>query len=223
MTNIAIIASMEEEVIAITRRMLIQKKQVKAGMIFYKGLIDKTQVILVRSGMGQVGATVAAQILISEYNATYIVNTGLAAGMCPGLKLGDVIVATDITQADKYPVYADNNKMLCDIMMDAVGEEVGNERMLLGSISSQDAYLEHIVKINYEKTIFVSYCAEVEGAAIAHCCALQSIPFIIVRTISDVTDQQPELDFDNFIHDVTKTMSRIVERFVKDKRSVLFN
>ena len=42
------------------------------------------------------------------------------------------------------------------------------------------------------------YCAEMEGAAIAHAAYLNKIPFVVVRAISDKADNSAEMDYPTF-------------------------
>ena len=45
---------------------------------------------------------------------------------------------------------------------------------------------------------FGGFCAEMEGAAIAHAAYLNHIPFLIVRAISDKADDSAQMDYPTF-------------------------
>ena len=41
-------------------------------------------------------------------------------------------------------------------------------------------------------------CVEMEGGAVAHACATNGIPFVIIRCISDNADDEAEMTYDVF-------------------------
>ena len=51
-------------------------------------------------------------------------------------------------------------------------------------------------KIN---TKFDALCVEMEGAAIAQVCHLCKVPFLIIRSISDVPNNENHITFDEFL------------------------
>jgi adenosylhomocysteine nucleosidase len=59
-------------------------------------------------------------------------------------------------------------------------------------------------------------CVEMEGAAVAQVCYEHDIPFTIIRTISDVADDNSHVDFNSFIKEVASKYSvEIVKRIVR--------
>ena len=62
---------------------------------------------------------------------------------------------------------------------------------------------------------FTAYCAEMEGAAIAHTCFLNQVPFVMIRTISDKADQSADVNFEDFVDIEAKNASRIVEGILR--------
>ena len=71
------------------------------------------------------------------------------------------------------------------------------------------------VKENIYST-FTAYCAEMEGAAIAHTCYLNQVPFVIIRAISDKADQNADENFDEFVTMAAKNASKMIENIIKD-------
>ena len=60
-------------------------------------------------------------------------------------------------------------------------------------------------------TTFTAYCAEMEGAAIAHTCFLNEIPFVVIRAISDKADQSADVNFEEFVDVAAKNASKMIE------------
>jgi adenosylhomocysteine nucleosidase len=57
---------------------------------------------------------------------------------------------------------------------------------------------------------------EMEATAIAHVCHNFGVPFVVVRAISDVADQQSHLSFDEFLVVAAKQSSLMVETLVQN-------
>ena len=58
-------------------------------------------------------------------------------------------------------------------------------------------------------------CAEMEGAAIAHACWLNRIPFVIIRAISDSADEQANMSYEQFVLLAAKRSSELVEKMLE--------
>ena len=64
-------------------------------------------------------------------------------------------------------------------------------------------------------TTFTAFCAEMEGAAIAHTCFLNQVPFVIIRAISDKADQSADVNFEEFVDIAAKNASKMIEGILK--------
>ena len=64
------------------------------------GKLKKYEVVIVKCGIGKVNAGRTTQVLISEYSPKYIINTGIGGGLNQQLKIGDIIISTDLIQHD---------------------------------------------------------------------------------------------------------------------------
>ncbi|MBA2652720.1 MAG: 5'-methylthioadenosine/adenosylhomocysteine nucleosidase [Tatlockia sp.] len=91
-------------------------------------------------------------------------------------------------------------------------------KVLTGLIASGDKFVcnpnehENInLTINENQTLAV----EMEGAAVAQVCEDHTIPYVIVRTISDKADHSAVVDFKGFIQDIACTYSsEIVKEYL---------
>ena len=71
-------------------------------------------------------------------------------------------------------------------------------------------------RIAVVRRIFPDVAAvEMEGAAIAHCCALFSIPVLVIRALSDIAGAESPVSFDEFLPVASKHSAHIVIRIVK--------
>ena len=100
MNRTGIIGAMQIEIDLLLEKLVIQEEQTIAGMPFYIGEFMGTEVIIARSGVGKVNAGACAQTLIHKFNVDSIINTGVAGGLHPDVKVGDVVISTNVTHHD---------------------------------------------------------------------------------------------------------------------------
>lgn len=210
--TIGIIGAMEKEITALKKDMNIEKTFEKAKMIFYIGSLYGKDVILVKSGVGKVNASVCTQILIDNFNVDHIVNTGIAGGVKEDINPGDIVISTDllyhdvdttvfgdkigqIPDMDVYDFKADS-----DLVSKAysIAKNVSTHNVFKGRIVSGDQFIADIDKIVYFRKTFDAYAVEMEGTAIAHTCYLNNVKFVIIRSISDRADGDAHMDYDVF-------------------------
>lgn len=223
---IGIISAMDEEVISLKRKMHVTQQREMAGMEFFIGTVGDKEVVAVRCGMGKVNAAVCTQILIDIFNVEYVINTGVAGGLNPELNIGDIVVSSDNGehQEDVLAIrnhredvptvtetYFEVNKKLIDIAKVAAEKLKGEHKVYVGRIASNEQFICSMKVKQDVYTAFTAYCAEMEGAAIAHTCFLNQIPFVVVRIISDKADQSTEINFEDFVDVAARNASKIAE------------
>lgn len=229
MKIIGIIGAMEEEIIVIRRKMTITETRNVASMEFYLGEMDEQKIVLVRCGIGKVNAAVCTQILIDLFDVGYIINTGVAGGLHPDINIGDIIISSDTVEHDMDvtafghdkgfiprmdKTFFEADKWLVDMAQKAAEEIKGDHKVYVGRIASGDQFVSSM-KVKQEiYTNFTAYCAEMEGAAIAHTCFLNKIPFVVIRAISDKADQSADVNFDDFVNIAARNASKMIEEMI---------
>ena len=88
MRCIGIIGAMEVEVASLKEQMKDIQVTRKASMEFYSGIIEGKNVVVVRSGIGKVNAAVCTQILIDDFKAEVVINTGIAGSLNADINIG---------------------------------------------------------------------------------------------------------------------------------------
>lgn len=229
MNRIGIIGAMDEEVVALKRKMQVEKTQIIAGMEFFVGTLHEKMAVVVRCGIGKVNAAVCTQILIDKFDVECVINTGVAGGLYPDINIGDIVISSDTVQHDMDTTefgYARGviprmensffgaDSKLVTIAKEAASQLKGDHKVYIGRVASGDQFVASMqVKENIYNT-FTAYCAEMEGAAIAHACYLNKIPFVIIRAISDKADQSAEVNYDEFVLMAAKNASKMIEAIV---------
>ncbi len=97
---VAIVSAMRDELDALLSGLREARTVRHAGRDFHHGEIHGRSVVLALSGIGKVAATTTAVLLMHEFNARALVFTGVAGGLRPGVKVGDVVVARQLLQHD---------------------------------------------------------------------------------------------------------------------------
>ena len=97
---IGIIGAMEEEVQALKEAMTIEETREKASMTFCRGTLQGREVVVVRSGVGKVNAGICAQILIDDFGADTLINTGIAGSLDARIDIGDIVISTEALHHD---------------------------------------------------------------------------------------------------------------------------
>lgn len=230
MNTIGIIAAMEEEIAFIKSIMEVKAAKSVATMEFYVGKIGGKSVVTVRSGIGKVNAALSAQILIDLFAVDYIINIGTAGAICPEVRVGDIIISSDVCQHDvnaeafgykpgviprMKESFFKADQELVDLASSCAETLPEQNRVFVGRIASGDQFIADSARKLWIWSEFKAYCAEMEGAAIAHACALNNLPFIIIRQVSDQADDKANISFDEFIKIYMKSYGVLVEKLVQ--------
>ena len=212
MKTIGIIGAMEEEIENIKPHIDIISTKNIVGLDFYMGKMGGNNVVLVRSGIGKVNAAVCSQVLIDLYAVDYIINVGVATDTMhhdmDTTYFGDEIGI--IPRMEESSFKADDE--LINIALQASKDTIENN-IYTGRIVSGDQFLCDIEKKNKIWSHFKAYCVDMESAAIGQTCYLNKIPFSIIRSISDNSDENNE--YENFFKDSAIKASNILKNMIE--------
>lgn len=231
MNYIGIIGAMDEEVSILKGKLKNIKIVEKASMEFFVGTMFGKDVVVVKSGIGKVNMAICSQILIDNFSVDVLINTGVAGSLRNEINIGDIVVSVDALQHD----------VDCSVFGDPIGTIprmdcstfVANEHLVelakcscekvntdinvhLGRVVSGDQFISDSEKKQMLISNFDGYCAEMEGASMAHVAYLNRVPFVIIRAISDKADNSAEMNYAEFeeqaIKHTVKLVSEIVEQ-----------
>jgi adenosylhomocysteine nucleosidase len=71
-----------------------------AMLKFYSGIYKGVDVVSAFCGVCKVNAAIATQILISEFKVTHIVLAGVAGALNDQLKIGDIVISSEVAYHD---------------------------------------------------------------------------------------------------------------------------
>jgi adenosylhomocysteine nucleosidase len=228
--RIGIIGAMDEEIQHILDSMENYEAKTKAGITFYIGEFNGYDIVLCKSGVGKVNASVCTQVLIDEFEASNIIFTGVAGAVNPDLKIGDIVISTDCVQHD-MDVTALGFKLgeipytevsifkadpsLVELAVSASKQIVQDKKIVSGRILSGDQFIASRDKVKFLHDELQGFCTEMEGAAVGQVCSMNEIPFVIIRSMSDQADGSADVNFLEFTKLASKNSYEIVNAMIK--------
>lgn len=230
MIKIGIIGAMELEVEQLKREMTVTSVVKKARMDFYEGSLNGVPAVVVRCGIGKVNAALCVQILADVFLVSHVINTGVAGSLNADLDIGDILISRDALHHDMDATifgYLPGEvpqmgfrEFQADEQMMALAKEACEKvnpdiHVMFGRVVSGDQFISS--KETKERLIaqFHGDCTEMEGASIAHGAYLNSLPFVIIRAISDKADDSAEMDYPTFEAAAAKHSAALVKEMIK--------
>lgn len=221
--RIGIIGAMDEEVELLINKLEGKEAEMIAGCEFYSGNLAGVDVVLLKSGIGKVNAAVGTTLLIEKFKPDYIINTGSAGGFEQSLKVGDIVISTEVRyndvdatvfgyefgQVPRMPAFYEPNEMLVSIAEKSAAE-VG-VHSVKGLILSGDSFMSDEKRVFELKEKFVNaYCSEMEAGAIAQVCYQFGCPFVIIRSLSDIAGSDAKMSYDQFLQTASVNSANLV-------------
>ncbi len=97
---VAVLSAMTVEIETLAQELTDKKELIVQGIQFTTGSLNERKVVLAHSGMGKVNAAMAATLLIEHFQPTHILFTGIAGGLNPELRPGDVVIGAKTAYHD---------------------------------------------------------------------------------------------------------------------------
>ncbi|MGG1575836.1 5'-methylthioadenosine/S-adenosylhomocysteine nucleosidase [Fictibacillus sp. NRS-1165] len=222
--KIGIIGAMEEEVIILRDKLSQRQDKTLAGCEFYTGKIDGLDIILLKSGIGKVNAAIGTTLMIEMYQPDCIINTGSAGGFHKDLNVGDVVISTEVRHHDvdatifgyeygqvpQMPAFYVPDADLVSIAVKSA-KKVSGIQVAKGLIASGDSFMSDHDRVEYIRTKLAGlYAAEMEAAAIAQVAYQFDVPFVIIRSLSDIAGKDARVSYDQFLNTASKHSAELI-------------
>lgn len=227
--KIAIIGAMEEEVALLRSKLDNLQTEVHAGFEYYTGQIEGTEIALLRSGIGKVNAAVSTTLLLQVYQPDYVINTGSAGGFHTDLNVGDVVISSsvchhdvDVTpfgyalgQVPGLPACFMPDQHLVKAAQEAI-EDLKEVVHMHGLIATGDRFMHKEDDVNATRENFPEMIAcEMEAAAVAQVCHSFSIPFVIIRSLSDIAGKENAVTFEKYLEQAATHSAKVILTMLK--------
>lgn len=211
---IALIAAMEIERDAIVTYMEnVERKEINK-ISFVTGTIKGKETVVVLSGVGKVQAAIATTILLQNFTVDAIINIGTAGGLLKDQNVLDVVLSDRVVQHDFDTSPIDGEDGIgkyfdADERLIHVCKEVFDSMELsyhFGMVASGDVFINNDEQLaRLYKYFPASNCAEMEAGAIAEVCSFFNVPFVVIRSLSDVAHKEAsEMDFLTYAEKASK-------------------
>lgn len=227
--KIGIIGAMEPEIAILRDQIANRKDSIIAGCEFFEGQLAGHDVILTRSGIGKVAASVATTLLLEKFQPDAVINTGSAGGFDPELHVGDVVISSDVAHHDvdvtafgyqpgqlpQQPATFPSDKHLIEVTEQVMGQ-FSDLQSRVGLICTGDQFMCDPERIAQLRIMFPAMKAvEMEAAAVAQVCHQFKIPFVVIRSLSDIAGTESPTSFDAYLEIAAKNSSAMIVAMLK--------
>ena len=228
MTKLAIMGAMEEEIEPLLAYFdkvnVVEYANNKYYEVNYNGL----DIVIAYSKIGKVFASLTASTMIEKFGCDTLLFSGVAGGINPKLKIGDLIIADKLCQHDLditafgHPhgyvpggkVFVETSKELRDVAIKVAKEN--DLKVIEGIIATGDQFVHSTQRKEFIENTFNADALEMEGASVAGVCDALNIPFFILRAISDTADMDAGFDFDEFLKSSAKNSADYLIKILKE-------
>lgn len=227
-----IIGAMDSEIALLTAKMQCVETEIRAGLTFYKGQLERYEAVVVKCGVGKVNAAACAQALIDRYHVDRLINVGVAGGVSSELKVLDVVVGESLVQHDfdlrpfgyakgylgeayggnsAEPTYFNADEAMVAACVTAAETAIGKEHACYrGVIASGDEFVAASERRLAIADGYGAMASEMEGAAIAQVAVQNGVPFMVLRTISDLADGSAPVSFETVVQFAADTAASVI-------------
>lgn len=216
--KIGLICAIPNEARHIVREMQIELEVMALKTCFYVGKFRGRNLVMVVSGMGKVSSALCTQYLIDHFQVDLIIFSGIAGGLHSELDIGDTVIGTELLYHDvdrsgdeideniphallrrrftTDPRLIDQIEIGLQNMKLSLPRELGQLRhgkeliITFGRILTGDHVITSKEKVAELNSQYQGACVEMEGTSIAQACFMNDKPFLVIRTISDLADEE---------------------------------
>jgi adenosylhomocysteine nucleosidase len=229
---LGIIGAMEEEVQLLLEDLDVTDQKTIAGITVTLGTFRDVDIVLAQSGIGKVNATICTQMMIDRFNPSAMVFSGVAGGLLPNMRAGDVIIASHVVQYDMDltafgrrhgempgqtrmtecdPALVEKATQAFDLAFDELQDA---PNLLLGTIASGDKFVQDTKTLRWLQREFAALATEMEGAAFGYTCHLNGLPFVVIRGLSDTAGETATNDFEENLHTVCQHTHQLLAQLI---------
>ena len=227
--TIGIIGAMEQEVAELRAQLENATTTTVGGCEFYQGILAGKDVVITRSGIGKVAASIATTLLLERFVPNCVINTGSAGGFDPALHVGDVVVSSEVRfhdvdvtafgyemgQMAQQPPAFTADPALIELARECLtGQD--DIHSAVGLICTGDQFMHREDQLKKAVTDFPAMKAcEMEAGAIAQVCHQFKVPFVVVRALSDIAGKEQAESFEAFLEVAARHSSAMVKAMIQ--------
>ena len=182
------------------------KKVTMGDFDFYFFRNKKTIFVLVYSGVGELSASIATTLLITNFKASLILNFGLCGSLSPSYKLGDVVLCNEVVHYDFHPdtsdpareaVYLGRSSPVFNVSFPSFLKHISSYPFV--RIASGDKFIALSDMKEHLRNKFNCSVCDMESAGINLSCSRLGIECILIKAVSDNADESAQTSFEDSI------------------------
>lgn len=229
---LAIVGALKEEIDLLEQEMTGVERTTRAGIDVACGQFRGVEVVLARCGIGKVNAAICTQMLIDHYALDAMIFSGVAGGLLPNMRPGDLVIASHLIQYDmdltafgrRHGELPDQDRMTesdpglvkqaADAFDQAFNGAETEPHLMLGTVVSGDRFIQDPETLRWLQREFSALATEMEGAAVGYTCNLNEVPFVVIRGLSDTAGDEAANDYSDNLSAVCHNCYRLLEQLI---------
>lgn len=221
---IGLIAAMPSEMEAIVSCIEQPQKKVISGIEMVCGSICNKEVVVMLSGVGKCRTALSTTVLCEHFTLEGIINIGTAGGLKMEEEILDAVVSKQVVQHDfdTSPIdgeegiglyYQADEQM---VQRSIIALQQQGIRVHCGLVASGDQFIARNDQLERLAHYFPdAICSEMEAGAVAAVCSHYQVPFVVLRSLSDVACRDDsEMDFSQYVVHAAKRSADFVKAYM---------
>jgi adenosylhomocysteine nucleosidase len=214
---IAIFAATRWEIQAVRRALVTDHLATIAGVRCHIGQQGDRTYWIIQTGVGPAAAGPVAEKVLTAQAMSLVMSTGFACALVPA-QVGDLIVGTAVSSVQGEETWTmRNDRVLCDEVVRAGLLTAAQNAGLVarvGTVVSSGTVVWQAQEKCLLRQLTDATGLDMESAAVAAVAQKRGLPMVIVRTVSDLVDEDLPLDFNLFLRPTgwLKGMQSIIGR-----------
>ena len=218
---IGIIAAMESEMAYFRERLDGLQEEILGGLPCCTGTLDGREIAVAQCGVGKVNAAMHTQMLIDRHGVTALIQTGIGGSLSPAaphlaMVIGSEMVYHDMQRWVLQQYFPHRLFYRADEKLLELARRCAPEDSVVGIIATGDRFVDDAATKESIVRDCGALCCEMEGAAVAQVAALNGLPCLILRCISDMADGDAGMTFQQFEHIAAEKAAKMVHRIVRE-------
>ena len=222
---IGIIGAMDEEISVISSEIKNLTVNDINNIKFYKGTIYDIDIVLVKSGIGMVNASITTTLLFKEFGVDKILFSGVAGSLNRNVNVGDVVIGDSLLEylfdATEFGYdigtipRMDTSIFRSDILLNKIKNILKNDNIYYGKILSGDKFVSNLSEKEKLGEKFNALAVDMESASVAHCAHVLGIEFAIIRSISDSLNSSSVMEYTEFVNLAANNSKNVILKILK--------
>ena len=171
----------------------------KASREIYTGILFGKKVSIIISGCGKIKAAAATQLLIDTFPAKAYIHYGTAGALSGQLKIGDIVVATEVIEYDVIELFPQKMPPPRHKITPLINKsEITNDSifsLVWGTIASGDEDIISTKRKRQLNRLYKGLSVDWESAGFALTCELNKVPGYIFRGVSDHAYEHTAMEY----------------------------